>query len=811
MLDTLVQDTRFGIRTLTRSPGFAITAVLALALGIAANTAIFSAANAFLFRPLPFQDADRLVMLYETNPEFNWTHADAAPANALDWREQVEAFEDLALYSEFRGQGTWIRDGEPELVRYVTVSGNFFQVLGAEMALGPGMTWANTWEDDARAVVISHGFWQSHFGGDPGVIGQRMEISSQSLEIVGVAAEGFSFPNAETQIWSPYGWAPGAWEEVWFRRAHFVRAVARLAPGATLESADAGLQVVVSRLQEEYPATNSVMGAGMMPLRSFLTMDVQRPLYVLLAAVGLLLLLACANVANLLLVRANDRAREVSLRYALGAGRARVARQMVTEGLVLAGAGGALGLALGWVGIKALAAQQPVGIVGATSLALDVRVVAFTLITAGVAGVLSAAAPAWRVTHSDVHAGLKDGGRSGSRGRTSVRASNGLVALEVALSVLIVVGAGLMVRSVWLIRDVDPGFQPDGVVAVQFGVPSARYAERDDVWAFNQEFIGAMEARPGIEAVGIVQQLPLAGTSWSSSVIAEDWEPERVGFEILHRRADAGYFDALGIPLVQGRMFADSDGADDPLVVLVNETFAEEHFPGEDPIGKRIAYERRAEDAEYWYEIIGIVGDQHQASPSVAPRAEVFELANQDWGRTNWMVIRGSGDPDAIAPMARAVLRELDPLIPISQVRPLRQVWRASMQRDEFLLTLLGAFGLSALLLAALGVYGVTAQAATRRSHEIGIRMALGAERGQVLGMIVRQGMGVVGIGLVAGLGAALVATRGLESLLFQIEPTDPLTLGGVGALLGGVAVLACLIPARKAARIDPAETLRRE
>ncbi len=814
VLESILQDLRFAGRTLRRNPGFTAAAVAVLALGIGANTAIFSAANAFLFRPLPFAEADRLVMIYETNPEFGWTDTQAAPANVLDWREQVEAFEDVAIYSEFTERAPWVRDGEPELAGVNNVSGNFFSVLGVRPVVGRGFTWDETWDGNDDVVVLSHAFWVSRFGADPGVVGRTLTFGTSTVEVVGVAPEGFGFPDPEIDMWSPWGWDPADREAVWFRRAHWVRPVGRLKPGFSPEEANASLQVVVGRLQAEYPETNRVMGAGLLPLRDFLVKEVRRPIRVLLGAVALLLLLACTNVANLMLVRASERTREVGLRVALGAPRARVARQVLTEGLLLAVVGGALGLGLGWLGVRILAARQPIGIAGATTLALDARVVLFTVAVAVASGLLFGLAPALRTARGDVRDALTESGRSGTSSCATMRTVGALVAAEVGLAVLLVVGAGLMVRTFMLLRDVDPGFRAEGVVAVQFGIPSARYVERDEVLAFQDEFERRLEARPGVERVGMIGQLPLDGASWSSQFQAEGWPPERVGFEILHRRADPGYFEALDIPLVRGRMFGPDDGAEAPLVVLVNETFARQHFPGEDPIGQRIAYDRTAAaspDDNTWYEIIGIVGDQMQVSPAEPARAEVFESRDQDWSRGDWFVIRTEADLDQALAVVKDVLREMDPLIPLGSARPLRQVWRASMAQQEFILTLLSAFGAMALLLAAVGVYGVTAQAARKRTQEIGIRMALGASSPDVVGLMLRQGLGVVALGLVGGLAVAIVASRAMSTFLYGVEPTDPATFVSVVALLGSVAAVACWIPARRATVVDPVTSLRAE
>jgi len=808
VLDGVGRDLRFEVRTLRRSPGFTIAAVAVLGLGIGANTAIFSAANAFLFRPLPFGDPDRLVMLYETNPEFRWTHAQAAPANVFDWREQVEAFEDVAIYSEFVPQTPYVRDGRPELLGVTSVTGNYFSVLGVRPALGRGFEPEETWAGADDVAVLSHPTWVSTFGADPGIVGRTIELGSASVRIVGVMPPGFDYPSERTQVWIPWGWEPAFRQQIWFRRAHFVRPVARLKTGIDPEQATAEFQLVVDRLKTEFPETNRVMGAGLMPLRDFLVMDVRAHLYVLLGAVALLLLLACTNVANLMLVRASDRARDVALRLALGAARSRVARQMLTEGVLLALAGGALGLGLGWAGVRALSLRQQVGIEGATELALDYRVILFTLVVALASALLFGSAPAIRSARGDLQEVLKDGGRHG-RSRGGLKTVNALVVTEVALTLLLVVGAGLMVRTFLILRNIDPGFRTESVLALRFTIPSERYAERDQVLSFQDELERRLEGRAGIERVGIVGQLPLNGQSWSSQFQAVGWPPERLGLEILHRRADPGYFEALDIPLIRGRMFGPADGPDAPLVVLINETFARKHFAGEDPIGQRIAYDRVATPESTWYEIVGIVGDQLQVSPGEPPRDEVFENRRQDWGRSDWFVVRTTGDPTAATAAVRDALAEMDPLIPIAEVQSLRDVWRSSMAREEFLLTLLGVFAVSALLLAAVGVYGVTAQAARKRTHEIGIRLALGAGGGDVLRLILAQGLAVVGIGLVVGVATAMVATRAIGTFLYGVEPTDPLTLGVVVVLLTVVAAVACYVPARRATAVDPAASLR--
>ena len=807
--DHVVNDFRISARSLRRDPLFTAMVVVVLALGVGAVTAIFSAVNAYFFRPLPFADEARVVALYETNPEFRWVDAEAAPANALDWREQVDAFEDLAFYSDFLADVTWLGEGEPRLLGATSVSGNFFTVLGVRPLLGQVPQWSDTWSESADLIVLSHKAWATYFGADSSLVGGSIELSGRTLRVAAVMPAGFSFPFDGVDVWGMMGWNREAREQNWFRRAHFVRPLARLAPGVTLEEADAQLQVVVTRLQRDYPETNRLMGAELTGARDFFIRGVRTPLLILSAAVALLLTLACVNITNLMWVRSFERSRDVAVRAALGASRWRIVRHALTESGILGLCGAGLGLMVGWWGVRALAHVNPVGIQGATSLVLDARVVVATVVAALFASLVFGLLPALRNGDGRLSDTLKEGSRGGGSGRSGLRAARLLVGVEVALALVLLLGAGLVSRSFLQIRAVDPGFQIDGVLGVELSIPEARYPDRARVLEFWERFAEMLEARPEIESAGTVARLPLDGPNWSSQVKAEGWSDERVAFEVQHRAADRGYFETLGIPLLQGRLFEASDGPETPNVVVVNESFAQVHFPGENPLGQRIAYDRVPDETSIWYEIVGVVGDQNQVSPAQAPDPEVFEFREQDWSRSMQVVVRSSLDPLTVLPTVRSVLAELDPLVPIADARPLQQVWRRSIAQEERILTLLGIFGVVALLLATVGVYGVTAQAARMRTHEIGVRLALGASDRDIIRMMLRQGLVVIAVGLGVGMLVAVVAAQSLRSLLFEVSPGDPLTLSVALALLAGAALAASYLPARKATRVDPRSSLQ--
>lgn len=808
-MDGALQDLRFALRAIGRNPGFAAVVVLVLALGTGANTAIFSLVNAALLRPLPVREPERLVAIRESNPEKGWVHETAAPANLLDWREGVAALEDVAAHGG-TGTRTLTGLGEPEVVRSVEVTGNFFQVLGVEAALGRTFREEETWAE-APTVILSDGFWARRFGRDPSVLGRMLTLDGVPHEVVGVMPPGLTFPAHELDIWTPTRWDPAWRTQVFFRRAHWMNAIARLRPGVTLEQADAELQVVVRRLQQEYPETNRAMGAAIYPLHEFLTAEIRAPLLVLLGGVLLLLLAACANVGNLLLVRAAGRKREMAVRAALGAGPARNARLALTESLLLSVLGGAAGVAIGLTAVRASAGLLPAELAPADGALLDARVLAFAIATTVLAGLAFGAVPALAGAKVALTDALKESARGGTASRRTVRGGHVLVAAEVALALVLVLGAGLLTRSFIALREVDPGFRSEGRVSARISLPPAKYDVPEKAWAFYDGLLERLASSPGIRTAGLARTLPLTGTSYTSDFVAEGWAPGEFGAEVSHQSVSPSYFEALGIPLLRGRPLQSTDRAGTEPVLLINEALARRHFPDEDPIGKRIAFDRQPGEGTTWWRVVGVVGNTRQREIATAPQIEVYKTYWQDPARGLVVVVSGARPERRVIRTLHDAVAALDADIPLASVRPLEQIYAESLSRDRLLLVLIGAFGGLALVLAALGVYGVASQAAHRRTQEIGIRVALGASGGDVLRLVVLQALAPVAAGVLLGLAAGLAATRLLEGVLYEVEPTDPATFLVVPLVLAAVAVLASWLPARSALRGDPVAALRAE
>jgi putative ABC transport system permease protein len=809
-VEDFIADARFGFRTLRQNKTLTFAAIVTIALGVGANTAIFSTLYAVVLRPLPFKESDRLVALYETNPERGWTQAEVAPANFLDWQKQVKEFADAGAFVSFDQTTVLNHDGQAHVLSTMGVTGNLFSVLGLPAAAGRTFTDEETWDVGERRAMISYGLWQTRFGGDPDIIDRNIDLGGFPVRVVGVTARTFTIPGRDADVFRPMAWNPQQQGNVSFRRAHWLRAVARVRDGVTLEQANAGLQVVVRRLQQEYPATNTNMGAGFMPLHRYLVGDVRQHLVALQAAVGLLLLIACANVGNLLLVRAADRERESVVRLALGAGRGRLIRQAFTESLELAALGGLAGIGLGWAGTRVLAALQPDGMLPVTDIGINTGVLSFALAIAIGSGLLFGIGPAiWarRRAPADV---LKDGSR-GATGSRLRRWSHGLAVAELAIAVMLMAGGGLLLRSWWMVQSIDPGLQPEGVLSVSVNLPAGRFDTKAKHDAFFTEALTALNALPGVTKAATASHLPMTRTSWSSDFAVAGRGREEFGVQVLHREISNDYHTVLRVPLLAGRTFNDGDTQNGVPVVLINEALAKKYFANEDPVGKRIAFDRYPDSTSQWRTIIGVVGSERQEGLERPSHPEFFAPVAQDDNGSRTFVIRTTGDPSAIIPSVRSSLAAVNPGVAINSVRTMPEIRDAALARRRFVMTLVLTFAGAGLTMALVGVYGVMAQLARGRRRELGIRLALGAPLKGIQFLLLKRGIGLAALGSALGIAGAVTGGSAIANLLYGIPPTDPVTLASVALLLTGAAVLATVPPARRASRVDPIETLRAE
>lgn len=808
--DDVVADARYAVRGLRRNPGLAAAAILTLALAIGANTAIFSAVNAVLLQPLPFANPSRLVMVGENNPEFNWHMADAAPANYLDWRARVPAFRDAMAYADFPQSATLLGTGSPRLVTSAYVTGNFFSVLGVPAQRGRVFRDDETWSRGAGVVVLSDRLWRDEFRADPSLVGKTVSIDGKDLVVVGIAPRSFAFPWQSVDLWAPLAWQKDQTSKVSFRRAHWLRVVARLREGVTAEQAAAQLTAVATSLKTEYPATNRVMDAELAPLHRFLVGDTRLPLLVLLGSVGLLLLIACANVGNLLLVRAASREREVALRAALGASGPRLVRQALTESLILSVFGGAVGLAIGWWGTRTLGGLVPAGMLRVDRFDIDWPVVGFVIAVTTACGLLFGIAPAAWVSRRDPNDALKSGSRSFGHGAHLHRWGQWLAVTEVAIALLLTIGGGLLVHSYAMLQRVSPGFDPHGVITATIHLPGARYDSSRKIVAFFDDFVSRVRMLPGVSDAGAATHLPLTVPGWSSDFSVQGASAGHFSEPLLHRQVTPDYFRTMRVPLLRGRWFTSADRGP-PYVVVINDVFARQYFKDHDPIGQQVAFDRTPSATSTWRTIVGVVGSEHQTTPATPAQIEAFAPITQELSAEMTLVARTAGDPAALGPAIRRVVSDLDPQLAIERIQPMADIQAASMARDRFLMLLLSLFGVVGFVLAAVGVYGVVAQLARGRVREMGIRLALGASVGSVRWLVVRRGLELTLIGLVAGALVALVATRAMARLLYGVAPTDPLTFGIVTLGLLSASLVASWLPGVKAGRVDPVRSLREE
>ncbi|HEY4100482.1 MAG TPA: ABC transporter permease [Gemmatimonadales bacterium] len=811
-LEEFVGDLRYAFRALRRAPILGGAAIITLAIGIGANTAIYSAVDAVILRPLPFNDPDRLVMLTEENVDRGWHLNVAAPANYLDWKDQVAAFKDVAAYIPYFDTVTLTGQGEPRAIDGATVTGNFFSVLGVRAARGRTFTDQETWSGGTIVAIISDRLWRTQFGADPAVVGRTVQLAGTGAEIVGIMPPGFTYPSASTDVWVPTGWNRDNRSQVFFRRAHFIRPIARLKPGVTAHEANAQLQVVVQRLQQQYPATNTHMGAALLPLHDFIVGTTRQPLIVLLAAVGLLLLIACANVGNLMLIQAAGRGRETALRLALGARRGRLVRQGLAENLLLSVTGGAVGLALGWWGTHALAALIPSGMLPVDDISVRWPVVGYVIaITLG-SGVIFGMAPIlWTLRRVPGDA-LKEGGRGAGTSQRMRRWGRFIVVAEVALALLLSIGAGLLVRSFQRLERVNPGFDPDGVLAISTNIPGTRYDTATKISAFYRTVLQQVSAIPDVRSAAVTTSLPLTGgVGWTSDFTAAGRGPDGYGTEVAHRSVSPDYFRTMHVPIIRGRGFTPADRFDGAQVVVINEALARSYFRGENPVGQRIAFDRIPDSNSVWRTVVGVVGDERQAALATASQIELITPEQQAPSTFMNLMVRTGHDPMAVAGSIRRVVAGIDPSIAFTSVQTMDDVRDQSLAQARFLMTLLFAFAGAGLLLGAVGVYGVMAHAARGRTREMGIRVALGAQRPAVRWLVLREGLLLTAAGVALGVAAALVACRAMTALLYQVAASDPVTFLVVPSVLACTALMATWLPAARAARADPMESLRAE
>jgi predicted permease len=801
-LEQLIEDVRFGLRMLRKNPGFTAVAVLTLALGIGANTALFSVVNAVLIQPLPFENASRLV--------WSWgkctlcTQAAVAPSDFIDYRAQNHSFE---YYGAMAGGDSLFNlagSDKPIQVKGSMVTAGFFDALGVKLRYGRTFELSDEKTTDPLVVILSRHLWQERFGGDPNVVGKSVTLDDKTRTVVGVLANDISVLS-EADLWFP---APFQNQGMQSRRSHFLRPVGLLRRGVTIFEAQAEMDTIAARLGNEYPVTNAGWGLRLEPLQSVLVGSVRLALLVLLAAVGFVLLIACANVASLLLSRNSVRQREIVIRTAIGAGRSRLVRQLLTESLLLALAGGAAGVFLATAGVEFLRGLGPQSLPRLEEVNVSGTVLAFTFFISIFTGILFGLGPALKASRRDLAQGLREGGAAGDA-RSKHRVHNALVVAEVALSVVVLIASGLLLNSFWRLMRVNLGFDPLNVLTTELALVSPRYDDAQRRESFFNELEDRIRSASRAGAVGFVSELPLSGEADDTFFTISEHPPANPNDnnDADIRIIDGDYFGAMRIPLLAGRAFERQDSLDSRKVVIVNEPFVKKFFPHENPIGKHLKmFEGKPEFTAR--EIVGIVGGNKHFALQESLRPAMFTPGS--FLKMN-VVVRSAGDPAMPTTAVRQAIRAIDPDEATSTFRTMGDVVSSSAAGDRFNALLLGAFGGIALLLTAAGIFGVLSYLVTQRTREIGLRVALGAQRSDVLGVIVGHGVRLALLGLSIGVVAAVVVTRWMSSVLFDVKPTDPLTFVAVTAVLGTVAFLASYLPARRAMRVDPMVALRHE
>jgi putative ABC transport system permease protein len=812
-MNTLLQDLRYAVRVLFKSKALTAVALLTLALGIGVNSAIFSVVNAIVLRPLPYPQSQDLMVIWGNLHKPGLEEIEVSALELRDFQQQCQAFEQIAAYSTDGFNLTGI--DQPERLRGAAISANLFPTLGVQPQLGRNIAAEEDRYGNDRVVVLSYSLWQRRFGGNPGVVNQTIQLDGRTMNVLGVMPAGFHFPDRETEVWIPLAFTPDLFEED-NRGSHFLNVIARLKPGVTLAHAQADLDTVTARLATEHTSTyRGGFSARVRALHEELVGDLRRALLVLLGAVGLVLLIACANVAHLRLASATSRYREFAIRAALGARRGRVVRQFLTESVLLSLVGGTLGLALAvWV-VRALVLLMPKDTPRLEEIRLDYRVVLFTLGTSLLTGIIFGLAPAFQAARTNLNDVLKEAGRSGGDTSRRLRLRNLLVISEFALSLVLLIGAGLMVKSLLRLQEVKPGFEPARLLTMRIALPATKYENFNQSRAFFEQLFDRLDARPDVESVGAINLLPFGGGGGDRSFSIQD-QPTPAGHarpDEQVRFATPGYFHTMQIPLLSGRDFTRRDLPDTPRVAIVNSAFARKFWADGAAIGRRISF---SANNPKWYEIVGIVGNVKHRGLDIADSPELYIPAFQPLFADGnvpslYVAVRTMNEPSLTAGAMRNEVAVIDRDQPVSSLMTMDQRISDSVAPRRFNMFILGLFAALALVLAAIGIYGIMAFSVVQRTHEIGVRMALGASGSDVLKLVLRNGLGLALIGIVVGLVAAFAATRVLSSLLYDVSATDPVIFVIDAVLLAVAALLACYIPARRATQVDPLVALRYE
>ena len=811
LLESIFADIRYAGRSLRKSPGFTAVAVLTLALGIGANTAIFSVINAAFLKPLPFPHSGQIVMVWEDVhlPNYQSDENTPAPGNFADWKKRNTVFGSMAAI----GYRSWnvTGSGEPVRIEGEAFSSEIFPVLQTYPVLGRAFTPAEDRPGGASHVaLLGYGLWASRFGADRGAVGRTILLDGEGYKVIGVMPRGFAFPDPDDQLYVPLALSDEALAN---HHSHYLRVVARLKPGVTVPQAQSDLTVIARQLAQQYPDSNTGVGVNVAALRDLTAGSLRRPLFLLFGVVGLLLLMVCANVANLLFARASVRVREFAVRAALGASRGRVVRQLLVESLLLAVLGGTLGLVFAFWGMYALRAYSDLNRAFAETK-LDTNVCVFTLVVSLAAGVVFGLAPAFQSSRDGISGVLKEGRRE-TASREHLRARELLIVLETALGVVVLIGTGLLLRSFVHLQNVPLGFQPDNVLTLRVILRGPRYTSLEQRTQFYEQAFERIGSAPGIRGVAGISFLPLTFQGRSASFTVEGRPRVARGQEPFadFRCVSPGYFPVMRTPVLRGRDFSWNDTPTSPLVAIVSQTMARRFWPNGEAIGQRFKLGDYSENVP-WVTVVGIVADVRQLNLATQPRPAIYFAVTQDVGigdtLRDW-VVRTSGDPTAAAPAVENAIWSLDSTLPVSRIQTMSQVRSAYLGPQRFELSLVALFGALGVVLAGVGLYGVTAYSVSRRTHEIGIRMALGAQRGDVMHLVIGEGAKLALLGVAIGAAAALGLSQLMAGLLFEVTPSDPLTFAAVGLLLAAVALVACYVPARRAMRVDPMTALRYE